>query len=73
MANRTKNGKPLHKENRLSLYKRKGWKGFVHGYQDWIRATEDEGRWDAVEWGEDGDKSGAKEIEREGALTIYRY
>jgi hypothetical protein len=70
---RTKNSKPLHKDQRLSLYKRKGWKGFVWGYKDWVKACEEEGRWDAVAWGKDGEKSGAKEIEKEGNLTVYRY
>lgn len=59
---------------RLKLYKRKGWKGFVHGYKDWIKATEDEGRWDEVNWGENGDKSGAKAIESDGlGKTVYHY
>jgi hypothetical protein len=69
---RAKNGKPLHKDQRLSLYKRKGWKGFVWGYKDWVKACE-AGAWDNVAWGKDGEYSGAKEIETEGAVTVYRY
>jgi hypothetical protein len=61
-----RNQKPL-------LRGRKGWKGFVHGYGDWLKATEDEGRWDAVDWGKDGEKSGAKEIVKEGNKIIYKY
>ena len=70
---RAKNGKPLHKDQRLSLYKRKGWKGFVWGYKDWIKATEEDGRWDAVEWNEDPEKAGAKEVETNGIVTVYRF
>ena len=55
------------------LRNRKGWKGFVWGYKDWIRATEDEGRWDAVSWGEDGKKSGAKSIRKEDNKIVYVY
>ena len=58
------------------LRRRKGWKGFVWGYKDWIKAAEEEGRWDAVSWGKNGDKSGAKSMERDDKhpnKIIYRY
>ena len=57
------------------LRRRKGWKGFVWGYKDWIKAAEEEGRWDAVNWGKDGSKAGAKEIEHDAFhnRTIYKY
>jgi len=55
------------------LRNRKGWKGFVWGYKDWIHATEDEGRWDTVKWGQDGKLSGAKKVERVGTKLIYKY
>ena len=63
-----------HQKNnqRPMLRGRKGWKGFVWGYPKWVKACE-EGRWDAVEWGKDGDKSGAKSIEKVGNKTIYKY
>lgn len=69
---RAKNDKPLHKDNRLSLSRRKGWKGFVWGYKDWVKACE-EGRWDEVDWNEDPKKSGAKEVETNGMTTVYRF
>jgi len=58
---------------RPHLRNRKGWKGFVWGYKDWIKATEDEGRWDLVSWGENGKKSGAKSVEKVGNKTVYRW
>ena len=58
---------------RPKLRNRKGWKGFVWGYKDWVRATTDEGRWDAIEWGEDGEKSGSKSVSRSGNKIIYTY
>ena len=61
------------RNQRPLLRRRKGWKGFVHGYNQWLKATEDEGRWDAVNWGKDGEKSGAKEIIREGNKITYKY
>ena len=69
---RPKNAKPLHKDNRLALSRRKGWKGFVWGYNQWVSACE-AGRWDAVNWGKKGNKSGAKSIETVGTRTTYRY
>lgn len=32
------------------LRRQKGWYGFVHGYSKWIKACEEEGRWDNIEW-----------------------
>ena len=58
---------------RASLRNRKGWKGFVWGYHDWIKATEDEGRWDNIEWGKDGRQSGAKSVKTVGHKTVYVY
>lgn len=58
---------------RPTLRRRKGWKGFVWGYPDWVRATTDEGRWDNIDWGKDGKKSGAKAVEKDGNKTTYRY
>lgn len=55
---------------RGGLRRRKGWKGFVWGYKDWVRAAEEEGRWDAINWSGD---SGAKEIIKDGNKTIYKY
>lgn len=56
---------------RNPMYRRKGWKGFVWGYKDWIKATEEEGRWDAINW--NTKKCGAKEIIKDGNRTIYKY
>lgn len=58
---------------KATLRRRKGWKGFVWGYADWLRATEDEGRWDIVDWGKDGEESGAKSVEKVGNKTVYKY
>ena len=69
---RPKNGKPLHKDQRLSLYKRKGWKGFVWGYKDWVKAC-DAGVWDNVKWNDDPEKSGAKKVETNGIVTVYKF
>ena len=57
------------------LRRRKGWKGFVWGYKDWIKAAEGEVRWDAISWGKDGDKSGASAIAKDDFhnKTIYHY
>jgi hypothetical protein len=33
------------------LRRQKGWYGFVHGYSKWIKACEEEGRWDNINWG----------------------
>lgn len=51
------------------LRKRKGWIGFVHGYNDFLEKAD----WEAIDWGKDGDKSGAKSIERDGNKIVYRY
>lgn len=61
------------RSQRPVLRNRKGWKGFVWGYKDWVKATTDEGRWDLVNWGENGKRSGAKSVRREGTKTIYQY
>jgi hypothetical protein len=45
----------------------------VWGYNDWIKATEEEGRWDLIDWGSKGKKSGAKSVETKGVKTIYIY
>lgn len=58
---------------RATLRRRKGWKGFVWGYKDWVKAVDTEGRWDLVDWGEDGEKSGARSIERTGNKLVYKY
>ena len=67
------NEKQQKNSQRPILRNRKGWKGFVWGYKDWLKATEDEGRWDAIEWGKGGKVSGAKKIEKVGEKRIYTY
>lgn len=61
------------RSQRPTLRNRKGWKGFVWGYHDWVKATTDEGRWDLVSWGKSGEKSGAKSVEKIGNKTVYKY
>lgn len=53
------------------LRRQKGWYGFVHGYNKWLKACEEEGRWDNIEW--DG-KSNAKEVTKDemGKIT-YKF
>ena len=43
------------------------------GYKDWVRATSEEGRWDNIEWGEDGKLSGAQAVEKCGNKLVYKY
>jgi len=45
----------------------------VWGYNDWIKAVEGEGRWDAVNWGKDGKKSGAKSVMKSDNKLVYKY
>lgn len=65
--------RPQKNSQRATLRKRKGWYGFVHGYKDWLKAVEEGGRWDLVDWGKDGIKSGAKKVEKHGNKIIYYY
>jgi hypothetical protein len=63
---------PQKRATRPLLRNRKGWKGFVWGYKDWLKATIDEGRWDMIRWGKP-EESGAKEIVKEGNKTVYKF
>lgn len=38
------------KENRPTLRNRKGWKGFVWTYPDWVKKVIDSGLWDEIDW-----------------------
>lgn len=59
--------------NQLRLSRQKGWPGFVHGYNKFVAAAEKV--WDKIDWGENGNKSGAKSVEKkdDGATTVYKY
>lgn len=56
---------------RATLRRRKGWKGFVWGYKDFIAVADK--IWHKINWGENGELSGAKSIETKGNKTIYKY
>ena len=53
------------------MRRQKGWKGFVWGYAERCKIFDKV--WHNINWGKDGDKSGAKEIIKEGNKTIYKY
>jgi hypothetical protein len=57
------------KENRPVLTDRKGWKGFVWGYRDFLEKN----HWDDVEWNRNPEDSGAKEIHRRGNKIVYKF
>lgn len=38
------------KENRATLRRRKGWKGFVWTYPDWQKKVVEGGLWDSMDW-----------------------
>jgi len=38
-----------------------------------MKAVDEGGRWDAVDWGKNGKKSGAKAIKKVGNKTVYNY
>jgi hypothetical protein len=50
---------------------RKGWKGFVWGYKDFMKVADK--IWHTINWGENGEFSGAKSIVKQGNKTIYKY
>ena len=50
-----------------SLYKRKGWKGFVHSYKEYT----ENGNYEKVDWGQ-GTKE-PKMVRKEGNKTIYKF
>ena len=58
-------------ENKPKLRNRKGWKGFVWGYNDFIKVADK--IWHKINWGKDGEFSGAKSIEKNDNKTLYRY
>ena len=57
---------PKDRPQSKKLYKRKGWKGFVHSYKTYIT----NGNYERVEWAEE---STAKEIEKKDFVTIYKF
>jgi hypothetical protein len=38
------------KENKATLRRRKGWKGFVWTYPEWQKKVVEGGLWDAIDW-----------------------
>lgn len=38
------------KENKPTMRRRKGWKGFVWGYPEWQRKVVDTGLWEEIDW-----------------------
>jgi len=57
---------PKSRPRSRKLYKRKGWKGFVHSYKTYIT----NGNYEKVEWDID---STAKEVEKKDFVTIYKF
>jgi hypothetical protein len=49
----------------------KGWIGFVHGYAKRVKVFDKV--WHKIRWNDDPDKSGAKEVIKEGNKTIYKF
>lgn len=48
---------------------RKGWKGFVWGYDTWLASD----GYENTKWNEDPKDSGAKVVIKEGNKTIYKF
>jgi hypothetical protein len=48
------------------LYRRKGWKGFVHSYNE----VTTNGNWEKVKWNK---KTTAKEVEEGDFVTVYKF
>lgn len=57
-----KNKKPL-------MRRRKGWPGFVHGYNDWLKSK----GYENVKWNKDPQQSGAKSVKKENGKIIYTF
>jgi hypothetical protein len=54
------------KPSSRKLYKRKGWKGFVHSYANYIENSS----YDDVKWDKE---TKAKEVIKDDFVTIYKY
>jgi hypothetical protein len=50
----------------LRLSRQKGWKGWVQSYKE----VTTNGNWEKIKWDK---KSKAKEVEKDGSTTIYRF
>lgn len=59
---RNKDKKPL-------MRNRKGWIGFVHGYDSWLASD----GYENTKWNEDPKDSGAKSVRQVGNKTVYTF
>jgi hypothetical protein len=57
------------KDKRPTLRKRKGWIGFVWGYNDWLKSD----GYENTEWNKNPKDSGAKKVIKQGNKTIYKF
>jgi hypothetical protein len=67
--NDTEDGRAEKRNQKPLLRRRKGWPGFVHGYNDWLASD----GYENVKWNKDPKKSGAKTVTKDGNKTIYKF